>query len=196
MHHFISIILRIAYALAFGYILCFRTENILHYIPQLLGGLLMLECIAQLLELIYLKLKTVVNSGFFVVPTVIFLYGLFLIFFCSIEIDPNARVQEVFSPTAGISWLTLEMKIAGVCCIVFVIYEIILSFVFLKPLYRTKQFEIEKKKKMMAQKRQEEELKKQAYEEAMKLVEEQKENEGQNAEPTFEEEKEEEKGDY
>ena len=171
MHHFISIILSIAYAIAFGYILLFRTEQILHYIPQLLGGLLMLECVAQLLELFYLKVKTTVNWGFLITPAIILGYGLFLIFFCNFQIDPNARVMEVFNPAAGISWLTLEMKIAGICCIAFVVYEIVLSIVFFKPLYMSKQFAIEQKKRLEEQKRLEEKRKEEAYAEALKIME-------------------------
>ena len=48
MHHAISFILRIAYACFFGFILLWHTNEIVQYIPQLLGTLLMLESISQL----------------------------------------------------------------------------------------------------------------------------------------------------
>lgn len=153
MHHTISFLLRIAYAAAFGFILVWHTEDIIKYIPQLMGGLLMLECVAQLLELFYLKAKTKVASGFFLVPAIILLYGLFLIFCCSLDIDANARIQEIFAPTAGMSWLTVEMQTAGVCCLAFIVSEIVISIVFFKPLYRPEAFAEERRQ----QKIQEEE---------------------------------------
>lgn len=152
MHHIISFILRIAYATCFGYILMLHTDDIINYIPQLLGGLLMLECIAQLLELFYLKAKTEVDSLFFVVPVSVLLYGLFLIFGCSLRIDPNAAIREVFTPTAGWSLLTMWMQIGGFCCLAFVISEIVISIVFFKPIYRPAKFAEEKAKQKEAQK--------------------------------------------
>ncbi len=152
MHHIISFILRIAYAACFGYILMLHTDDIINYIPQLLGGLLMLECVAQLLELIYLKAKTEVNVLFFIIPVSVLLYGLFLIFGCTLKIDPNAAVREVFMPTAGWSWLTLWMQIGGFCCMAFVISEIIISIVFFKPIYRPAKFAEEKAQQKEAQK--------------------------------------------
>lgn len=151
MHHVISFLLRIAYAACFGFILVFHTDDIIRYIPQLLGGLLMLECVAQLLELFYLKAKTTVNSLFFVAPGAILAYGLFLIFACHLTIDPNAAIREVFTPTAGWSWLTLWMKMGGICCMVFIISEIVISIAFFKPLYRPEKFAEEKAKQKEAQ---------------------------------------------
>lgn len=151
MHHVISFLLRIAYAACFGFILVFHTDDIIKYIPQLLGGLLMLECVAQLLELFYLKAKTTVNSLFFVAPGVILIYGLFLIFACHLNIDPNAAIREVFTPTAGWSWLTLWMKMGGICCMAFIISEIVISIAFFKPLYRPEKFAEEKAKQKEAQ---------------------------------------------
>lgn len=171
MHHVISFLLRIAYAAAFGFILVWHTEDIFKYIPQLLGGLLMLECVAQLLELFYLKTKTQVASGFFIVPCLILLYGLCLIFFCSIDIDANARVQEIFAPSAGMSWLTLEMQTGGVCCLAFIISEIVTSIVFFKPLYRPEAFAEERRKQKEAQKALEEQQARLAAEEAKKMQE-------------------------
>lgn len=150
MHHVISFLLRIAYAACFGFILVFHTDDIIKYIPQLLGGLLMLECVAQLLELFYLKAKTTVNSLFFVAPGVILAYGLFLIFVCHLKIDPNAAIREVFTPTAGWSWLTLWMKLGGICCIAFIISEIVISIVFFKPMFRPEKFAEEKAKQKEA----------------------------------------------
>ncbi len=149
MHHIISFILRIAYAACFGYILMLHTDDIINYIPQLLGGLLMLECVAQLLELFYLKAKTEVNTLFFIVPVTILVYGLFLIFGCSLHVDPNAAIREVFSPSAGWSMLTMWMKIGGFCCMAFVISEIVISIAFFKPIYRPAKFAEE-----MAQKKE------------------------------------------
>ena len=69
MHHAISFILRIAYACFFGFILLWHTNEIVQYIPQLLGTLLMLESISQLLELFILKIRTTVSWSFFIIPT-------------------------------------------------------------------------------------------------------------------------------
>lgn len=151
MHHIISFILRFAYAGAFGYILLWHTEDIIRYIPQLLGGLLMLESIAQLLELFYLKAKTRVNPLFFIAPSAVLLFGLILIFFCSMNIDPNAAIREVFTPTAGWSWLTLWMKMGGFCCILFIVSEVVISIAFFKPLYRPAKFAEEKAQQREAQ---------------------------------------------
>lgn len=152
MHHLISFLLRIAYAAAFGFILLFHTDDIINYIPQLLGGLLMLECIAQLLELFYLQAKTVVNVLYYIVPVSILLYGLFLIFGCRLDVDPNAAIREVFTPTAGWSWLTLWMKVGGFCCLAFIISEIVISIAFFKPIYQPAKFAEEKAKQREAQK--------------------------------------------
>lgn len=152
MHHLISFILRIAYAACFGYILMLHTDDIINYVPQLLGGLLMLECIAQLLELFYLKAKTEVNTLFFIVPVAVLIYGLFLIFGCSLHVDPNAAIREVFNPSAGWSMLTMWMKIGGFCCLAFVISEIVISIAFFKPIYRPAKFAEEKAKQREAQK--------------------------------------------
>lgn len=151
MHHIISFILRFAYAGAFGYILLWHTEDIIRYIPQLLGGLLMLESVAQLLELFYLKAKTLVNPLYFIAPSAVLLFGLILIFFCSMNIDPNAAIREVFSPTAGWSWLTLWMKMGGFCCLIFIISEIVISIAFFKPLYQPAKFAEEKAQQREAQ---------------------------------------------
>lgn len=151
MHHIISFILRFAYAGAFGFILVWHTEDIIRYIPQLLGGLLMLESVAQLLELFYLKAKTTVNPLFFITPVAVLVYGLVLIFFCHMNIDPNAAIREVFTPTAGWSWLTLWMKLGGFCCLAFIISELIISIAFFKPLYRPAKFAEEKAQQKEAQ---------------------------------------------
>lgn len=151
MHHVISFFLRFAYAGAFGYILLWHTEDIIRYIPQLLGGLLMLESVAQLLELFYLKAKTLVNPMYFIAPSAVLLFGLILIFGCSMNIDPNAAIREVFTPTAGWSWLTLWMKMGGFCCLVFIISEIVISIAFFKPLYQPAKFAEEKAQQREAQ---------------------------------------------
>ena len=162
MHHLISFLLRIAYAAAFGFILLFHTDDIINYIPQLLGGLLMLECIAQLLELFYLQAKTVVNVLYYIVPVSILLYGLFLIFGCRLDVDPNAAIREVFTPTAGWSWLTLWMKVGGICCFAFIISEIVISIVFFKPIFRPAKFAEEKAQQKEAMKALEAERARQA----------------------------------
>lgn len=151
MHHIISFILRFAYAGAFGFILVWHTEDIIRYIPQLLGGLLMLESVAQLLELFYLKAKTSVNPLFFITPVAVLVYGLVLIFFCHMNIDPNAAIREVFTPTAGWSWLTLWMKLGGFCCLAFIISELVISIAFFKPLYQPAKFAEEKAQQKEAQ---------------------------------------------
>lgn len=145
MHHFVSFILRFAYAAAFGYILLFHSEDIIYYLPMLLGGLLMLECIGQLLELFLLKVKTHVGGGFFVIPVVVLLYALFLIFQGKLtNIGEAATIREIFNPSAGFSNLTLEMQITGVCLLVFILSEIVISIAFFKPLYQPKKFAEEK----------------------------------------------------
>lgn len=150
MHHAISFLLRIAYAAGFGFILVWHTEDIIKYIPQLMGGLLMLECVAQLLELFFLKTKTNVANGYFIVPVIILLYGLFLIFGCRVEgYDPNIRIQEIFAPANGMSWLTVEMQTGGVCCLAFIISECVISLMFFKPLYRPDAFAEERRQKKL-----------------------------------------------
>ncbi len=112
----------------------------------------MLECIAQLLELFYLQAKTVVNVLYYIVPVTVLLYGLFLIFGCHLDVDPNAAIREVFTPTAGWSWLTLWMKVGGFCCLAFIISEIVISIAFFKPIYQPAKFAEEKAKQREAQK--------------------------------------------
>ena len=89
MHHAISFILRIAYACFFGFILLWHTNEIVQYIPQLLGTLLMLESISQLLELFILKIRTTVSWSFFIIPVVILLFGLWLFFYCHLSLDKS-----------------------------------------------------------------------------------------------------------
>lgn len=167
MHHFISFILRFAYAAAFGYILLFHAEDIIYYIPLLLGGLLMLETVGQMLELFLLKMKTKVHGGFFVVPIAVLLYALFLIFQSKLNnIGENATIREIFNPSAGFSNLTLEMEIAGFCLIAFIINEIVISVAFFKPLYQPKKFAEEKAKQQEAERILEAERARQAEEAA------------------------------
>lgn len=140
MHHFISFLLRVAYAAGFGFILVFHTEDIYNYIPQLLGGLIMLEAIGQLLELFMLKIKTQVKWVFFCTPCLIMLYSLFLIFFCNSEVTDTTTLREVFDPMHGFSWLSTELKIGGSCFFAFLLSELIISIKFMKPLYMPTKF--------------------------------------------------------
>lgn len=155
MHHAISFFLRVAYAAAFGFILLCHTEAIIHYIPQLLGGLLMLEAIAQLIELFALKLKTNVHYGFFFAPLAVLLYALFLIFFCKMEIDINNFLAQ-FSTLVK---LKIELKVGGACFMLFVISELVISGYFFKPLYCPAKFAEEKRIKNEAAKLVEEQNK-------------------------------------
>ena len=181
MHHLISFILRIAYAAIFGFILLWHTGDIVKYIPQLLGGLLLFECVAQLLELFVLKARTKVHGGFFIVPVAILLYGIFLIFFCNLPL--NVNLNDFASSLGTLVALKIELKIGGACFLAFVISELVISAVFFKPLYQPKKFAEEKAKLLEAQKILEEERKRQAYEEALKAEEEAKKtvNEAANA---------------
>ena len=168
MHHFISFILRFAYAAAFGYILLFHSEDIIHYIPLLLGGLLMLEVVGQMLELLILKLKTKVNNYFFVTPACVLVYALFLIFQSKLDIDPNVTIREIFNPTGGWSNLKWEMQIAGFCLLAFIVSEIVISIAYFKPLYQPKKFAEEKALQEEAMKALEAERSRQAEENAAK----------------------------
>lgn len=169
MHHIISFVLRITYAGAFGFILLWHTQDIVRYIPQLLGGLLMLECIAQLLELFVLKTKTRVHIGYFIIPLLILLYSLFLIFFCKMQIDLNNFLAQ-FSTMVK---LQIELKIGGACFLAFMISELVISCVFFKPLYLPKKFAQERAKQIEAQKALEAERARQAEIERKKAEEEQ-----------------------
>ena len=160
MHHFISFILRIAYAAVFGVILLWHTGDIIKYIPQLLGGLLLFECVAQLLELFVLKTKTKVHGGFFIVPASIMLYGLFLVFFCNLPL--NINLNEFAS--------SLGTMIGGFCFLAFVLSELVISALFFKPLYQPKKFAEEQAKIREAQRVLEEERTRQAYEEAARAA--------------------------
>jgi len=143
MHHIISFLIRIAYAAVFGFILLWHTGDIIKYIPQLLGGLLLFECIAQLLELLVLKTRTKVHGGFFIIPSAVLLYGLFLIFCCNLPLDLN--LNDFASSLGTMVALKIELKIGGACFIAFVISELLISACFMKPLYRPKQFAEEKR---------------------------------------------------
>lgn len=163
MHHIISFLLRVAYAAGFGFILLFHTEDIINYIPQLLGGLIMLESIAQMMELFLLKVKTHVNWWFFLVPSLILVYSLFLIFCCNSEITDNTTVREAFAPSHGFSWTTMELQIGGICFIAFLVHEFIISLKFMKPLYMPAKFAEEEAIRKEAEKlKAQEELKAQA----------------------------------
>lgn len=168
MHHFISFILRIAYAAGFGYILLFHAEDIIRYLPQLLGGLLMLETVGQLLELFLLKVKTKVSGYYFIVPLCVLVYALFLIFHSKLAIDDNTSIRELFRPQAGFSTLSIEMTISGACFIAFILSEIVISIAYFKPLYQPKKFAEEKAKQEEAQRALEAERQRQV--EAAKLA--------------------------
>ena len=140
MHHFISFLLRAAYAAGFGYMLFFHPEDIVQYIPQLLGGVLLFETVAQFLELFMLKLKTEVNKWFFLVPGIVLLYSLFLILFCTSEFNGDTTMREAFSPSNGTSWTTTELRIGGLCFIAFLLSELCISIRFMKPLFRAEKF--------------------------------------------------------
>jgi len=147
MHHAISFILRIAYACFFGFILLWHTNEIVRYIPQLLGTLLMLESISQLLELFILKIRTVVSWGFFVIPVVILLFGLWLFFECHLEIQDLDRISTM----EAMAKLKIQMKAVGICFVLFIISEIIISIAFFKPMYMPKKFAEEKAKQKEAE---------------------------------------------
>lgn len=147
MHHFISFILRIGYAAAFGFILTFHPEDIVYYIPQLLGGMLMLEAVGQLLELLLLKFKTRVGAGFFVIPILVLIFALILMFENKLVFEPGTTLREVFDPQNGISNLAMEMMAVGFCLLLFILTEVIISIVFFKPLYMPKKFAEEKAKR-------------------------------------------------
>ena len=175
MHHTISFLLRIAYAGAFGFILIWHTGDIVRYIPQLLGGLLMLECVAQLLELFYLKAKTRVRNAYLLLPFIITLYGLYLICLCDMRPDEFAAcfansTNEAMADDAfraaydasrdGSQFALWELKIGGGCFLAFVVYEIFLSIIFFKPLYMPTRFaeeRLRRKEAEAAQKRASEE---------------------------------------
>ena len=140
MHHIISFLMRVAYALGFAYILLLHTEDIINYIPQLLGGLIMLEAIGQMLELFLLKIKTQVNWMFFAAPGIILVYSLFLIFFCTSQINDTTTVREAFNPSHGFSWTTFQLFLGGWCFVIFLISECVISVRFFKPLYRPEKF--------------------------------------------------------
>ena len=141
----------------------------------------MFECIAQLLELFVLKVRTKVHGGFFIVPVAILLYGIFLIFFCNLPL--NVNLNDFASSLGTLVALKIELKIGGACFLAFVLSELVISAVFFKPLYQPKKFAEEKAKLLEAQKILEEERKRQAYEEALKAEEETKKtvNEAANA---------------
>lgn len=160
MHHAISFILRVAYAAGFAFILLFHTADIINYIPQLLGGLLMLEAIAQILELSLLKVKTHVNRYFFAAPVLVLLYSLFLIFFCSSEITDTTTVREAFYPSHGFSWTSIELWVGGLCFLLFLISELAISIQFFKPLYIPRKFAEDKRIQDEVQKAKKEEEKK------------------------------------
>lgn len=144
MHHLISSLLRIAYAAGFGYILLFHADHIINYIPQLLGAVLMLEVVAQVLELFYLKIKTHVNWWYFLIPGLIFVYSLVLIFFCHSQFTDKTSLSEAFNPENGFSWTTFEMQLGGICFLAFLISELVISVMFRKPLYAPEKFAAEK----------------------------------------------------
>lgn len=152
MHHLISFLLRVAYAAGFGFILVFHTEDIYNYIPQLLGGLIMLESIGQILELFMLKIKTHVNWWFFFVPCFILAYSMFLIFFCNSEITDTTTVRETFNPMHGFSWISTELKVGGYCFLAFLFSELIISIKFIKPLYMPAKFAEEERIRKEAEK--------------------------------------------
>ena len=136
MHHAISFILRIAYACFFGFILLWHTNEIVQYIPQLLGTLLMLESISQLLELFILKIRTTVSWSYFIIPVVILLFGLWLFFYCHLPLDNLDRINTI----DAMAKLRIQMKAVGFCFILFIISEVLISIVFFEPMYMPKKF--------------------------------------------------------
>lgn len=135
MHHFISLLLRVVYAIGFGYVLLFIPEKIIRFLPQLLGCLLILESSAQLLELLTLKLKTKVQFGYFILPGLIFLYGLVQACCPMRPISESNTIREIFNPVGGFSWLTFGMRLNGICCFLFLISEAVISTMFFKYIY-------------------------------------------------------------
>lgn len=172
MHHIISFLIRIAYAAVFGFILLWHTGDIVKYIPQLLGGLLLFECIAQLLELFVLKTRTKVHGAFFIVPCAVLLYGLFLIFCC--ELPLNINLNDFTSSLGTMIALKIELKIGGACFLAFVISELVITARYAKPLLNPKKFAEQKRQaeeaKIAAEKAQQE-LANKAAAEAAKAAE-------------------------
>lgn len=154
MHHVISFLLRVAYALGFAFILLFHTEDIINYIPQLLGGLIMLEAVGQMLELFLLKIKTSVNWWFFAAPGAVLLYSLFLIFLCNSQINDLTTIREAFSPSHGFSWTTFQLYLGGWCFVIFLISECVISVRFFKPLYQPEKFAEEERIRKEAERQQ------------------------------------------
>ena len=148
MHHVLNFIIRIAYACFFGFVLLCHTSEIFQYVPQLLGGLLMMESISQLLELFTLKFQTRVGSGFFIVPVVILLISLYLFFCCEMPDNIGNAVTELNTMFK----LKMELKLCGVCFVAFVLSELLISFRFGKPLFRPAAFAEQKAKEKEEQK--------------------------------------------
>lgn len=153
MHHFLSFVLRIAYACFFGFVMLMHTAEIVKYVPQLLGALLMLESITQLIELFALKFKTQVHWGFFATPFVILLYGLYLFFCCTMPENLN----NIFMELGTMFRLKVELKLTGICFLAFILSEFVISIAFYKPMFQPKKFAEEKAKQKEAQRALEEE---------------------------------------
>lgn len=143
MHHTLSFIFRIVYAAVFCVALLFHTVDIINYIPQLLGGLLILESVSQMFELAVLKFRTTVTLGYFVTPALVLLFGLYLTFLCDM---PDIKFfMPGLQDMSDLFRFRIELKIAGCCFLAILIEEAVISFAFFKPLFRPEKFAEEKR---------------------------------------------------
>lgn len=145
MTHIINYVLRILYVAIFGYILVFQADQIVNMLPKLLGGMLLLETLAQLIEILLIKKRTEIHKGFLILPIAVLVWALILMCIGDLSMDTEKSINENFQDKS--LWMGFQIYLSGFFFIALIVSELIISAKFFKPLHRPEQWKEEQLKR-------------------------------------------------
>lgn len=145
MTHIINYVLRILYVAIFGYILVFQADQIVNMLPKLLGGMLLLETLAQLVEILLIKKRAKIRNAFFYLPLVVLAWSIILMSIGDLSMDTEKSINENFQEQS--LWMGFQIYLSGFFFIALIVSELIISAKYFKPLHRPEQWKEEQAKR-------------------------------------------------
>lgn len=145
MTHIINYVLRILYVAIFGYILVFQADQIVNMLPKLLGGMLLLETLAQLIEILLIKKRADIHKAFFYLPLVVLVWSIILMSIGDLSMDTEKSINENFQEQS--LWMGFQIYLSGFFFIALIVSELIISAKYFKPLHRPEQWKEEQAKR-------------------------------------------------
>lgn len=138
MTHIINYVLRILYVAIFGYILVFQADQIVNMLPKLLGGMLLLETLAQLIEILLIKKRAKIHNAFLYLPLVVLIWSIILMSIGDLSMDGNKSINENFHDQS--LWMGFQIYLSGFFFIALIVSELVISAKYFKPLHRPDQW--------------------------------------------------------